>query len=91
MHNYVMFILNEEAGLQYLRYSQVPNKRPFPLSNFSIFSNPLDLIRTLRLLILRKIKFFTNSLLYLIFLLVLSGQISRQNSVILYAFYFSVL
>ena len=45
---------------QALTYSQVPHKRPPPLIKFSIFSNPLDLIMTPRLLILRKLIYFTN-------------------------------
>ena len=45
---------------QAVTYSQVPHKRPPPLINFSIFSNPLDLIRTPRLLLLRKLIYFTN-------------------------------
>ena len=38
---------------------------PPPLINFSIFFQPSDLIRNRRLLILRQMKFFTNSLLYI--------------------------
>ena len=37
-------------------YYQVPNRRSLPV-NFSIFSNPQDIIKTSRLLILRKLSF----------------------------------
>ena len=52
-------------------YSQVPNKRPSHLLVFQLFSNPPDLIRTPRLLILRTLTFFTNSSFHFLSLLVL--------------------
>ena len=75
----IVISCNVCRALRAFLYSQVPNKRPLPHINFSICSNPLSLIRTPRLLILRN-RIFTKPSFYFVSFLVLFTPIIQGKT-----------